>query len=69
MIAKANQLATLTGVQLGRPTAIIEGSGATPVVMPFLEKAMAAPAMDVTTPVLAGEMEVVITLQGMFAIR
>ncbi len=69
LLAKANQMATLTGVQLGRPTAIIEGSGATPVAGPRFEKAMAMSAMDVTTPVLAGEMEVVITLQAVFAIQ
>ena len=68
MIAKANQMATLTGVQLGRPTAIIEGSGATPAPAPYMERSMAASA-DVTTPVLAGEMEVVITLQAVFAIQ
>jgi uncharacterized protein YggE len=68
LLAKANQLATLTGVQLGRPTAIIEGSAATPP-MPYMERAMAASASDAVTPVLAGEMEVVVTLQAIFAIQ
>jgi uncharacterized protein YggE len=69
MLARAKQLATLTGVELGKPTSIIESSGSPPVV-PFVERAMlAAPAADVTTPVLAGEMEVVVTLQGVFAIQ
>ena len=65
--ARAKQLAALTGVQLGRPTTIIEGSASTPP-MPFMERAMVASA-DATTPVLAGEMEVVVTLQAIFAIQ
>ena len=68
LMAKANQMATLTGVQLGRPTAIIEGFGATPVPEPYYEKAMAM-SSDAITPVLAGEMEVVITLRAVFAIQ
>jgi uncharacterized protein YggE len=70
LLAKANQLATLTGVQLGKPTSIIEGSAAPPVV-PYMERmALGAPAAaDATTPVLTGEMDVVVTLQAVFSIQ
>jgi|GEM_PF-770115 len=69
LLARANQLATLTGVQLGRPLNIVEGSAA-PVVVAYAERALAAaPGMDVTTPIAAGEMEVVVNLQAVFAIQ
>jgi uncharacterized protein YggE len=68
LLSRAKQLATLTGVELGRPTTIIEGSAATPPI-PYMERAMAASAGDAATPVLAGEMEVVVTLQAIFAIQ
>ncbi|MFQ5872943.1 MAG: SIMPL domain-containing protein [Dehalococcoidia bacterium] len=66
-VAKAQQLASLTGVTLGAPISISEGGGATPVfdvgVRAFAEAA-AAP-----TPVSPGEMELRLNVSIVFAIQ
>jgi hypothetical protein len=63
--AKAEQLAELGGVRLGKPTYISEGT-IYPVYPPmYKEAAMAAPA---PTPISPGEMELTLTVQVVYAI-
>lgn len=64
--AKAEQLAELGGVKLGKPTYITEGSSyAAP--RPVFEKAAAAPA-PVETPISPGEMKISLNVQVVYAI-
>ena len=66
--AKAEQLAKLGGVRLGRPNYINESRGYTPVVRDFYgEVAMPAPAAP-TTPISAGEMEIGLSVQVVYGI-
>jgi hypothetical protein len=65
--AKAKQLATLSGVKLGQLRFITETSGAVPL-RPLAERAIAA-ASAAPTPIRAGELEMVVTVQGVFAIE
>ena len=70
LMAKATQIANLTGVALGKPVFISEVSRSAPK---FLAIA-AAPRFDgmqaaVETPILTGELDVVITLQALYAIQ
>lgn len=65
--AKAEQLARLTGVGLGRPIFISESAMAPPpppLPVPTFARAEAA-----TTPIQAGELEVVVTVQILYAIQ
>jgi hypothetical protein len=64
---KAKQFATLTGVKLGRLRFITETGGAVPSG-PLSDRAFAA-ASEAPTPISAGELEVVVTVQGVFAIE
>jgi uncharacterized protein YggE len=68
LTAKANQLADLTGVRLGSLVSITETGGVTPLSVPMAERAFfdqaAAP-----TPILAGQVDVMVTLQAVFAIE
>jgi uncharacterized protein YggE len=65
--AKAKQFATLTGVKLGRLRFITETAGPVPI-RALGERAIAA-AAAAPTPISAGELEVVVTVQGVFAIE
>ena len=72
LTAKAQQFATLTGVQLGSPLSLSESGGFTPQIQnfdarAFAEVAMAAPAA-VLTPISGGELTVTVTVQGTFSI-
>jgi len=62
---KANQLASLAGVELGRPTSIAETVSAPPVPVPF-ETRLAADT--VSTPIQPGEAAVTVTIQVVFGI-
>jgi uncharacterized protein YggE len=64
--AKAEQLADLAGVNLGRPTYISEGSVSPPVI--YREAAMAVPAPAPTTPISPGEIELTLNVQVAYAI-
>ena len=64
--AKAEQLAELAGVTLGKPTYISEGGIQVPYPRVMMETAMAAPAPE--TPISPGEMEVSLTVQVVYAI-
>jgi uncharacterized protein YggE len=63
---KAEELAELAGVDLGRPITISESSaGGEPPV--FLRAAEAA--MDIETPISPGQLEITVTVQVTFAIQ
>jgi len=66
--AKAQQLAELAGVTLGKATYISEGISypVAPREVVVMEEAMAAPA---ETPISPGEMEISLTLQVVYAIK
>lgn len=64
--AKAQQLADLAGVQLGRPFYISESGGFVPI---YREYAMADGGAVPTTPISPGETEVTLTVQMAFAIQ
>ncbi len=66
-IAKARQIAEVTGVTLGAPTLITQQGGA-----PIIQKAelfARGAAADVVTPIVPGEAEVTVQVQVVFAIR
>ena len=63
--AKAEQLASLSGVKLGKPTYISEGISF-PVYPSTVRMAEAAPAP--TTPISPGEMKVTLDVQVVYAI-
>jgi hypothetical protein len=68
MTAKANQLASLMGVELGSPVSIVESGGLQPLSFAGAERAFfdqaAAP-----TPLMAGEVDVMVTVQAVYAIQ
>jgi uncharacterized protein len=69
LTAKANQLANLTDVQLGRLVSISE-SGGFPQPVAFAERAfLAQDAGASLTPIVPGEVDVIITLEATFAIE
>ncbi|MFQ5879950.1 MAG: SIMPL domain-containing protein [Dehalococcoidia bacterium] len=66
-VAKAEQLASLAGVGLGKPTFISESGGfAPPPVFFRAADELGAPA---STPISPGELEVVVTVQVTYAIQ
>jgi len=68
--AKAEQLAELGGVRLGRPTFISEGSTTAPPVPVMAEAGIAfAREEALKTPISPGEIEVSLTVQVVYAIR
>ena len=69
MVAKANQLATLSGVQLGKPYYISETGGFSPLRVAYAESASFDLAGGAPTPIQPGEVDVSISIQGMFAIQ
>jgi len=64
--AKAEQLASLAGIGLGKPTYISEGTIYPPVV--YRDAGMEAMAPAPTTPVSPGEIELSLTVQVAYAI-
>jgi uncharacterized protein YggE len=68
LTTKANQLASLTGVQLGQLVSISE-SVSFPYPVPFAEKAFAGQDAASATPVVPGEVQVMVTLNATFAIQ
>jgi uncharacterized protein YggE len=70
LTAKANQLATLTGVELGNLISITETGGLTPFrEVVAAERAIFDQASAAPTPILPGEVDVMVTLQAVFAIE
>ena len=70
LMAKANQIADLTGVALGKPVFITEVGRSVPKTLAVASRAFdSGLAAAVETPILAGELDVVITLQARYAIQ
>ena len=68
LLTKSNQVASLTGVELGQLVHITESGG--PVQVQFqAERAFAMAASAAPTPIMAGELTVVITMQAVFEIQ
>jgi len=65
--AKAEQLADLAGVELGKPTYISEGTIYPPVI--YRDTGMAVPEEGYTTPISPGEIELTLTVQVAYAIE
>ncbi|MBI4296203.1 MAG: SIMPL domain-containing protein [Chloroflexi bacterium] len=65
--AKAEQMAGLAGVKLGKPVYITESFYAPPVPIPILRSEAGAPAP--TTPISPGEMDITVTVQVHYAIQ
>ena len=70
-ISKAEQLATLSGVNLGLPFYITEITGSSPVVKSggFESAPRMAMAADVSTPISSGELELSMQIQVGFSIN
>ena len=68
-LAKAEQLAALSGVSLGDPTYINEGSVSPVYRNYYYDSADAAVPEESTTPISAGETEVSLTVQVVYSIK
>ena len=70
LMAKASQVASLSGVELGKLIHISETSGQPRIPSPQLERAsFASIAKDVATSIMAGELEVRVNVQGLYGIN
>ncbi len=69
MMDKANQVATLTGVELGKLINISEIGSQPRISFDSLERVSFASAKADPTPIMAGELEVTVTVQALYAIR
>jgi uncharacterized protein YggE len=67
--SKAEQLADLSGVSLGRPTYINEGSIYAPVTRDIYYAEAGAPAPEATTPISPGETDIQLTVQVVYSIQ
>ena len=67
--AKAKQLASLGGVNLGKPIYISEGGGYIPVPRDYYLKGEAEGAPAPTTPISPGETEIRLTVQVVYSIE
>ena len=68
LLAKANQLAEATGLVLGKPVSLVESRGFVPQFQSvFLDVAVAEAAPRVATSINPGELEVTISVQGVFS--
>ena len=67
-LAKADQFATLTGVTRGNLLFITESNGSVPQARSFVGMEAAAFADSAVTPISAGELELQISVQVVFAI-
>lgn len=65
---RAAELARHSGVGLGKLMSIVEVSGGSPVIQSQL-RAPATGAQDASTPIQAGELEVVVTVNAVWAIE
>ncbi|MDP3061639.1 MAG: SIMPL domain-containing protein, partial [Chloroflexota bacterium] len=68
-LAKARQFAQLTGVKLGRLLYIAESGGVSPTPVYRAEAFAGAPDKAATTPISAGELDVNVSVQAVFAIE
>jgi uncharacterized protein YggE len=65
--ARAEDLAELAGVKLGKPISVTESAGSPPTA--FREAAPSAAGAEMATPIQAGELEVSVTVDILFAIE
>lgn len=69
VMAKAEQVASLTGVKLGKLIRITD-TGAPPPPFESLERSVfAATAQGEPTPIMTGELEIVVTVQALYGIE
>ena len=68
LIAKANSMATLSGVELGKLVFLSESGGAPPQSFARMEAAAFGFGGDQSTSILAGELDVTVNVQGVFVI-
>ncbi len=68
LLTKANAMAELAGVELGKLVFLSESSGGTPQSFARIESAAFAMGADQSTSILAGELDVNLNVQGVFAI-
>ena len=70
MMETANQVAKVTGVELGRLINISETGGQSPNAIESLERvSFATAAKSAPTPIMGGGLEVTVTVQAMYAIK
>jgi hypothetical protein len=69
LVDKANQLAALSGVQLGKPYYISENSGFSPLRVAYAESAMFDQAGGAATNIQPGQVDVTVDVQAIFAIQ
>ncbi|HEU0021165.1 MAG TPA: SIMPL domain-containing protein [Dehalococcoidia bacterium] len=69
MVDKANQLAALSGVQLGQPYYISETGGFSPLRLAFAEAAMFDQVGAAATSIQPGQVDVTVSVQAIFAIH
>ncbi|MCH7737204.1 MAG: SIMPL domain-containing protein [Chloroflexi bacterium] len=68
LLAKANAMAVLAGVELGKLVFLTESGGGVPQSFARLEAAPAFGFASQSTSILAGELDVNVSVQGVFAI-
>ena len=68
LLAKANSMATLSGVALGNLVFLSESGGAPPQSFARMEAAAFGFGGDQSTSILAGELDVTVNVQGVFVI-
>ena len=70
LMAKAQQLADLTGVQLGSPLFLSESGGFAPKVQPIAARSLELAVAEAAPPtsISAGELTVSVNIQGTFSI-
>ena len=68
LLAKANSMATLSGVELGKLVFLSESQGSPPQTFTRMEAADFGFGGDQSTSILAGELDVNVNVQGVFAI-
>ena len=68
LLAKANSMATLSGVELGKLVFLSESGGAPPQSFARMEAAAFGFGGDQSTSILAGELDLTVNVQGVFAI-
>jgi uncharacterized protein YggE len=67
--AKAEQLASLAGIELGGPTYIYEGSVSTPVIYRDMGMAVPTAPVEYSTSVSPGELDITLNVQVAYAIE
>ena len=68
LLAKANSMASLSGVELGKLVFLSESGGAPPQSFARMEAAAFGFGGDQSTSIMAGELDVTVNVQGVFAI-